>query len=93
MLTAAAMLALLAITPSSVRGQVVALYYAAINITGLFLGPPTVGWLSTNLFGEANLRYAVAIQPLIFGTIPLILLPAISRAYRMRLAALELSRS
>ncbi|MFN8920028.1 MAG: MFS transporter [Hyphomonadaceae bacterium] len=89
MLTAGAMLALLAITPSSVRGQVVALYYVAINITGLFLGPTTVGWLSTNLFGEANLRWAIAILPVIFGVIPLILLPAIGRAYRLRLAALE----
>ena len=92
MLTAAAMLALLVITPSSVRGQVVALYYVAINLTGLFLGPTTVGWLSTNLFGEANLRYAVVVLPLIYGTVPLLLLPAISRAYRTRLAALKLSR-
>lgn len=77
----------------SVRGQVVALYYVAINITGLFLGPTTVGWLSTNLFGEANLRWAGAVLPLIFGTIPLVLAPAIGRAYRARLSALELSRS
>ena len=34
------------ITPAQFRGQISAVYYMAISITGLTLGPSTVGWLS-----------------------------------------------
>lgn len=84
--TSAGIIALLDIVPGAVRGQVVALYYMAISIAGLGLGPPTVGILSTRVFGEANLRAAVASIPIIYGFIPLLLLPLIARAYRRRLA-------
>jgi MFS family permease len=84
--TAAGIIALLDITPASVRGQIVALYYMTISIAGLGLGPTTVGILSTRVYGEANLRDALATVPLLYGAIPLLLLPAIARAYRLRLA-------
>lgn len=83
--TAAGIIALLDITPAAVRGQIVALYYMVISIAGLGLGPPTVGILSTRVFGEANLRAAIAAVPLLYGVVPLLLLPVIARAYRRRL--------
>jgi hypothetical protein len=85
--TAAGIIALLDIAPANVRGQIVALYYMAISISGLGLGPPTVGILSTRVFGEANLRYATASIPILYGLIPLLLLPLIARAYRRNIAA------
>jgi MFS family permease len=85
--TTAAIIALLDVTPGQVRGQVVALYYMAISIAGFLLGPPTVGILSTRVFGEAHLRSAVAAVPVIYGVIPLLLIPLIARAYRARLAS------
>ena len=84
--TTAAIIALLDVAPSAVRGQIVALYYMAISVSGLGLGPPTVGILSTRVFGEAHLRYAVATIPILYGVVPLLLLPLIARAYRRRLA-------
>ena len=83
--TAAAIIALLDVTPAAVRGQVVALYYMAISISGLLLGPTSVGSLSTRVFGEAHLRSAVASVPLIYGVLPILLIPAIRRAYLRRL--------
>jgi MFS family permease len=83
--TAAGIIALLDIAPANLRGQIVALYYMAISIAGLGLGPPTVGILSTRVFGEANLRYATATVPILYGVIPLLLIPLIARAYRRAL--------
>jgi len=83
--TSAAIIALLDITPSAVRGQIVALYYMAISISGLLLGPTTVGYLSTRVYGEANLKLAIATVPLLFGIIPLLLMPIITKTYRAEL--------
>jgi MFS family permease len=88
MVTAAALLALLAIAPAAVRGQVVALYYVAISLSGLLLGPTTVGFLSTNVFGEARLGWAISSTTALYGVIPLLLLPLIWRAYHRKLATL-----
>ena len=41
--TATGVTALLMITPAQFRGQIVAIYYMCISITGLMLGPTTVG--------------------------------------------------
>ena len=73
--------ALLLITPAQIRGQVVALYYMAISMAGLWLGFPTVGTLSSRVFGEDNLNLAVGVVPIIYGTIPILLLPVICRLY------------
>jgi MFS family permease len=75
------LLTLLDITPAAIRGQLVALYYLVISITGLGLGPTTVGWLSTRVFGEGSLHLAVSAVPLIYGLIPLLLIPKIRRHY------------
>lgn len=85
-ITSAGVLALLDVTPAPIRAQIVALYYMAMSIAGLGLGPTTAGLLSTRVFGEDNLRWAVASVPVIYGVIPLLLLPIIWRAYRKRFA-------
>ena len=72
---------LLVITPAQIRGQVVALYYLAISWFGS-LGPIAVGELSSGVFGEENLRYAVAAVPVIFAIVPLLIMPMTKRLYR-----------
>lgn len=87
MVTAAALLALLAIAPAAVRGQVVALYYVAISLSGLLLGPTTVGKLSTQFYGEGHLGWAIGTTTALYGIAPLLLLPMIWRAYQRKLNA------
>jgi MFS family permease len=83
-ISAVGVTAMLGITPAAIRGQVIALYYMAISLAGLLLGPPTVGMLSTRVFGEANIGYAIAAVPVLYGLIPLLFAPAIVRRYRAR---------
>ncbi|QTD55164.1 MFS transporter [Parasphingorhabdus cellanae] len=78
---------LLVITPAQIRGQVVALYYLAISWFGS-LGPIAVGELSSSVFGEDNLRYAVAAVPLIFGVVPFLMMPVTRRLYREQMVRL-----
>jgi MFS family permease len=90
MVTAAAIMALLDVTPGQVRAQVVALYYMAISMAGLFLGPTTAGSLSKRVFGEEHLNWAISAVPVIYGIIPLFLLPVIRKAYLARLAKVQM---
>lgn len=89
MISAVGITALLLITPAPIRGQMVALYYMAISLAGLLLGPSTVGTLSTRVFGEENIHFAMASLPVIYGIVPLLLLPRISRLYRAQMARLH----
>lgn len=89
MISAVGVTALLAITPAPIRGQIVALYYMAISLAGLLLGPTTVGFLSTHAFGEANLRYAMAVVPLIYGIVPLLLIPVTRRRWLAQCVRME----
>lgn len=89
--TASGMIALLDITPGQIRGQVVAIYLMIISLSGLLLGPTTVGLLSTRYFGEGNLHLAVASVPAIFGTVPLLLLRSIGKAYRAEKATIAIT--
>jgi len=65
--------ALLMVTPGEIRGQVIAVYFLIISMTGLVLGPMTVGLLNDMVFGEAGARYSMALVPLIYG-VPVLLL-------------------
>jgi MFS family permease len=85
-MSAVGVLAVLEITPATVRGQVVALYYMAISLSGLFLGPPVVGWLSDHVFGPAQLRWAMAALPILFGAIPLLFAARTRALYLQALA-------
>lgn len=78
---------LLVITPAQIRGQVVALYYLSISWFGS-LGPIAVGELSSSVFGEDNLRYAVAAVPLIFGLVPFLMMPMTRQLYREQMVRL-----
>jgi MFS family permease len=84
--TAVGVTALLNITPAPIRAQVIALYYMAISLTGLLLGPTTVGLLSTRIYGEENIRYALATLPVLYGLVPLLLIPVTWRLYRAQMA-------
>ena len=81
MISSVGVTALLLITPAQIRGQVIALYYMAISMAGLWRGFPTVGTLSSRVFGEDNLNIAVGVVPIIYGTLPIVLLPVIYRLY------------
>lgn len=87
-ISAAGMIAWLDIAPAAIRGQLVALYYMVISIAGLGLGPTTVGVLSTRVFGEAHLGHAVSAIPVLYGVLPLLLIPLVRRRYLARMAAL-----
>jgi MFS family permease len=80
---------LLLITPAQIRGQVVALYYMAISMAGLWLGPPTVGILSSRVFGEDNLNLAVGAVPIMYGVIPFLFLPITRRLYIAQMNRLD----
>jgi MFS family permease len=88
MITSVAPAALLNITPGAIRAQVVALYFMMISLTGLLLGPTTVGFLSANVFGEDRLNLAVASLPILFGLVPLAFSAQIRRSYRNHLEIL-----
>ena len=86
MISAAAPTALLNITPGEIRGQVTAIYFLVISVTGLLLGPMTVGLLNDLVMGESGLRYSVALVPIIFGIPVLLLMRWALRGYREMLA-------
>ena len=88
--TTTGIIALLDITPAAIRGQIVALYYMTISLAGLLIGPTSVGSLSSRVFGEDRLYLAVSSVPLLFGIVPILLLPLIRRAY---LAQMETVRA
>ena len=78
--------ALLAIVPGDVRGFVVALYYFFISFIGGALSPPFIGWLNDAYFDGEGLRYAMAIFPIVFGLIPILLAPLTLKLYKKELA-------
>jgi len=77
--------ALLQIVPGHVRGFTVALYYMAISFIGGLTSPLLVGFMSSNIFGEANLNIAMSVLPLIYGIPAILLLPWTVRLYRREL--------
>lgn len=61
-ITAAGGAALMVITPNQIRGQATAIYYFAISMAGLTLGPTSVALLTDYVFAdEGALRYSLAI--------------------------------
>lgn len=69
-LTAVATAALMMMTPNQLRGQVSAIYYFVINITGLTIGPTAVAMLTDYVFGaDASLRYSMSVVAMITGSL------------------------
>ena len=89
MTTATGVTALLNMTPGEIRAQTVAFYYMAISLTGLLLGPTTVGILTDQFFGEPNLKYSMALLPLIYGLPVLLLVPVTLRTYARTCAEIQ----
>ena len=88
-MTAVNVNALLNITPATIRGQMVALYYMTMSLFGLFVGPTTVGFLSKHVFGEDRLNLAVATVPVLYGIAPILLIPVTRRLYMRHMARLS----
>lgn len=84
-ISAVGVTALLKIIPTGIRAQTIALYYMAISLAGLFLGPSLVGLLNDAVFGEQGVRYSVAVIPLIFGLPAMLLSPLTLKLYRRAL--------
>lgn len=61
--------AIVAISPSELRGQATALLWLFTNLLGAMFGPPMVG-LITDLFGDPSaLKYGMALTALFYGVV------------------------
>ncbi len=89
MISAVGVTGLLNITPAPIRAQVVAFYYMCISLAGLMLGPTSVALLNDHVFGVENIRYSMALLPLVFGLPLLLASRLIIRRYLERSRALE----
>jgi len=78
MTSAVGVTALLNISPAAMRAQIVAFYYMCISLAGLMLGPTTIALLNDNVFGEAGIRYSMALLPALYG-LPIILMAGMIR--------------
>lgn len=87
MVTAGGITALLAVLPSELRGQAVALYYMFISMTGLLIGPSVVPFFTDFIFGDESLiRYSMALVPALYSGTILLFSGIIGKAYRAELA-------
>jgi len=55
------------VTPNRLRGQITFLFLFVMNVIGMGLGPIIVGELSDKVFGEENIRYALALTGALMG--------------------------
>ena len=87
MAVAAGPSALVDLTPAPIRSRAVAVYWSAISIVGMLVGPAAVGAL-TDAFGDPRaLRYSLVIVTLMFAVPGLVALLAGARIYRRSLVA------
>jgi MFS family permease len=86
LISAAAPIALLNITPGQIRGQMSAIFYMIITPVGLIIGPAIIGILNDSVFGEAGIRYSAAVVPLLFGIPVLAFAGMAGRLYRSEYA-------
>lgn len=82
--TVCGLISLVEITAPQFRGQITGFYFMAISLAGLFLGPTSVGILSSRVFGEENVHVAISVVPILFGALPLLLSKIIFDNYRMQ---------
>jgi MFS family permease len=59
--------AIQSVTPNHMRGQITFLFLFIMNVVGMGLGPLIVAGFSQYVFGEQNIRYALAFTGLIMG--------------------------
>ncbi|MEM8986236.1 MAG: MFS transporter [Pseudomonadota bacterium] len=89
MVSATGVTALLNITPREIRAQTVAFYFMCISLAGLLLGPTAVGLITDMVFGEENIRYSMALLPVLFGLPALALAPITRRNYNRELQRIK----
>lgn len=89
-LTAVATAALMMMTPNQMRGQVAAIYFMVISITGLTVGPTAIAVLTDYVFqSEADLRYSMSIVAGITGLLAVAAASAALSAYRRAIVEAE----
>ena len=80
--TAAAPTALLNVTPGEIRGQATAVYYMAISMSGLLLGPSGVAFFTDTVFAdESMIDYSISALAVVFGLPLLAALPFLRKGY------------
>ena len=68
--TALAPVAMINITPNQIRGQVTAVYFFVISMTGYTLGPTSVALITDFVFKDESLiTYSISIVSLVAGVI------------------------
>jgi MFS family permease len=68
--TALAPVAMINITPNQIRGQVTAVYFFVISLTGYTLGPTSVALITDFVFKDESLiTYSISIVSLVVGVI------------------------
>lgn len=83
--------ALVDLTPAPIRSRAVAVYWSAISLVGMLIGPASVGAL-TDAFGDpAALKYSLAIMAAVFAVPALAALLAGNAAYQRSIAAMPRS--
>jgi MFS family permease len=74
-MTAVGAAALMIITPNQLRGQVAALYYFVISLTGLTIGPTAIAMMTDYVFrDESALRYSMAIISAVWGVLAILII-------------------
>lgn len=83
--------ALVDLTPAPIRSRAVAVYWSAISLVGMLIGPASVGAL-TDWFGDpAALKYSLSIMALAFAVPAFAALLAGRAAYQRSIAAMPRS--
>jgi MFS family permease len=59
------------VTPTELRGKMTALYLFIYSVVGVALAPVVIGFISTKIVGEANIKWAIFLPTVIFGPISL----------------------
>ena len=87
--SSSALIALLRIVPSNIKGVSVAFYLMCISITGLLLGPTAIGILNDYVFGVEGVRYSMALVPFILGVPVLLMIPFMRKLYLKELEEIK----
>jgi MFS family permease len=61
------------VTPTELRGKMTALYLFIYSVVGVALAPVVIGFISTKIVGEANIKWAIFVPTVIFGPISLLI--------------------
>ncbi len=75
-------------TPAPLRARVTALYYVAVSLGGVGLGPLVVGMLTDYVFRDESLvGRSLAVSGALCGLLAFVLISAAAREFRSRIAA------